>query len=320
MEAGIACRGRPFRVGLVGLGKIARDRHVPAILADPAFDLIATASPDGELADVPGYADMDSMLAAGHDLDAVILCTPPGIRAQLAAKALSSGMHLMLEKPPAARASEATPLERLARENGRSVFAAWHSREAAAVSTSRAWLQERSIREVRVIWRESIYRWHPGQTWLVSAGGFGVFDPAINAFSILTRILPETLAVVSADLFIPVNCASPVAAKVTMRCGEAPVSCDLSILETGRQQWDIEVCTDKGTLVLTDGGAVCSSDGQGFQQDGQSSADGEYPRLYQQFAGLIASGTSDFDLGPLKLVDAVLDCGTIHHVAEFAFT
>ena len=34
-------------------------------------------------------------------------------------------------------------------------------------------------------------RWHPGQEWIWQAGGFGVFDPGINALSIVTRILPR---------------------------------------------------------------------------------------------------------------------------------
>jgi D-galactose 1-dehydrogenase/L-arabinose 1- dehydrogenase len=55
---------------------------------------------------------------------------------------------------------------------------------------------------VQLIWREDVRVWHPGQDWLLAAGGFGVFDPAINALSILTRVLPERLAQ-SAELGIP---------------------------------------------------------------------------------------------------------------------
>ena len=41
----------PIRVAVVGLGKIARDQHLPALQANPAFVLAATVCPFGALAD-----------------------------------------------------------------------------------------------------------------------------------------------------------------------------------------------------------------------------------------------------------------------------
>ena len=38
----------------------------------------------------------------------------------------------------------------------------------------------------------------------------GVFDSGVNALSILTTILPETVFVEAATLFVPVNCDSPI--------------------------------------------------------------------------------------------------------------
>jgi D-galactose 1-dehydrogenase len=43
---------------------------------------------------------------------------------------------------------------------------------------------------VNVIWREDVRVWHPGQDWIWQPGGLGVFDPGINALSIITHILP----------------------------------------------------------------------------------------------------------------------------------
>jgi predicted dehydrogenase len=92
-----------LQLGLVGVGKIARDQHVPAIAAHPGLNLAATASPRGRIDGVPGHADLDAMMAAHPDLDAIILCTPPAIRAGLALRALAAGKHVMLEKPPPPR-------------------------------------------------------------------------------------------------------------------------------------------------------------------------------------------------------------------------
>ena len=92
----------------------------------------------------------------------------------------------MLEKPPGATLSEVQALVELAERQNVALFASWHSREAAAVESARHWLGSRHLRKVRVSWKEDVRVWHPGQTWIWKAGGFGVFDPGINALSILT--------------------------------------------------------------------------------------------------------------------------------------
>ena len=34
----------PHRIGIIGLGKIAHDQHVPSIKANPDFELVAASS------------------------------------------------------------------------------------------------------------------------------------------------------------------------------------------------------------------------------------------------------------------------------------
>ena len=305
-----------FRLGLVGVGKIACDQHVPAIMGSDRFALVATASPDGAIDQIPAYPDLAALLAAGHDLDAVALCTPPSVRTALAHQALGAGLAVLLEKPPAACASQIAALSIAAKAADRTVMAAWHSRETAAVDAAEAWLKSRRIDAVRVIWREDVRVWHPGQDWLLAAGGFGVFDPVINALSIITRILPEPLALEAARLGIPGNRAAPMTAALTMRHGHAaPVTCDCSILHAGEQQWDIEIDTDAGPLRLTRGGHHLTIDGQA--QDMPSSA--EYPRIYARFAELINSGQSDIDGRPLTLVSDAFLVGVSETLPDFEF-
>jgi hypothetical protein len=45
---------------------------------------------------------------------------------------------------------------------------------------------------VEIVWHEDVRKWHPGQQWIWEPGGFGVFDPGINALSIATRIFPAS--------------------------------------------------------------------------------------------------------------------------------
>lgn len=305
-----------IKLGLVGVGKIARDQHLPAIAADPRFELVATASPHGEVEGVAAYPDLDALIGAGRGLDAIVFCTPPAVRAPLAHRALEAGLHVLLEKPPASALSQVERLRSAAARAGVCLFTSWHARESAAVDAASAWLAQRRIEAVRVNWREDVRQWHPGQDWLLAAGGFGVFDPAINALSILTRMLPGALALEAADLHVPANRAMPMRADLTISHDGAPiVRCDLDILHQGHQQWDIEVETSDGLLVLGAGGHALTLAGEMWPV----AENREYPRLYERFAQLIDTGQSDVDVRPLVLVADALMLGVRHSIDPFEF-
>jgi D-galactose 1-dehydrogenase/L-arabinose 1- dehydrogenase len=306
---------RPIRLGLVGIGKIARDQHLPALAADGRFALAATASRNAQLDNVPGYPDIAAMIAGGHELDAISLCTPPDGRYGQAVTAIDAGLHVMLEKPPATTLTEIAALADRAKAKGVVLFTTWHSREAAGVEPAKAWLQGKSIDAVRITWREDIRRWHPGQEWILAAGGFGVFDPGINALSIATKILPDPLLLDSAWMEVPEGRGSPLAAELKMRSGNARVDVSLDFLQTGPQTWDIEVDTDAGTLRLGMGGSILQLPGE----DEQKAPDREYPRLYARFAELVAAGQSDVDIRPLQIVADAFMMAERRTTEPFAF-
>jgi len=294
----------PIRIAVVGLGKIARDQHLPAIAGNAAFSLAATVSPhDPGREGVAHFASLGDLLYGGPAIDAVALCTPPQVRYDLAALALKRGVHVFLEKPPGATLSEVVALRERADKVGVTLFAAWHSRFAAGVAPARAWLAERTIHKVSIVWREDVRVWHPGQAWIWEPGGLGVFDPGINALSILTHILPRPVFLEDAALSIPENRAAPIAAELRLRdTAGADIHMDLDWRQTGPQSWNITVETDAGTLKLSSGGAVLTLPG-----GTEHNEDLEYPGLYSRFANLIRGGRSDVDIDPLRLVaDAFL--------------
>lgn len=293
----------PVRIGVVGIGKIARDQHLPALAASPDFDLMAVATRHDGVDGLPTYPDTASMLTGEAEIQAVSFCTPPVGRHEIARLALEEGRHVMLEKPPGATVAEVERLAELAASRGLTLFCTWHSREAAGVEAARTWLVDRAIRSVSVVWKEDVRRWHPGQKWIWEAGGLGVFDPGINALSILTRILPEAVVLESATLSLPANRSAPIAADLGFRTlSGAPVSAVFDWRQTGPQIWDIAVDTDAGRLVLRDGGSGLSIDGVDRIADGSDSVHGEYPKLYRRFAELIQRGASDVDLEPFRHV------------------
>ena len=298
-----------LKVALAGIGKIARDQHIPAISASDDWDLAATVSRHGTVDGVEAFEDIAVMLEARPDIEVISLCMPPVPRFEYAKAAISAGRHVMLEKPPGATLSECHALEAMAREAGVSLYATWHSREAAMVATTKAWLADKQLRSLVVTWKEDVRKWHPGQTWIWQAGGLGVFDPGINALSIVSEILPDAIHLTASELLIPENCETPIAANMTFAHPHgAAVSAEFDFRKEGDQFWNIAIETDQGSLVLSDGGARLSIDGQAqaTTTDGNP-LKGEYPRLYANMARLVRAGGVDMDISPMTHVaDAFL--------------
>jgi D-galactose 1-dehydrogenase len=115
-----------MKIALVGIGKIARDQHVPAIAASPDWELSATVSRHGQVAGIQSHANLAEMLVARPDIEVLSLCMPPVPRFAAAVTALRARRHVMLEKPPGATLAQCHALEAMARTAGVSIFATWH--------------------------------------------------------------------------------------------------------------------------------------------------------------------------------------------------
>ncbi|RMU73727.1 D-galactose 1-dehydrogenase [Pseudomonas syringae pv. aptata] len=290
---------QPIRLGLVGYGKIAQDQHVPAIHANPAFELVAVATQGQPCAGVENFKSLGELLASGPQVDAIAFCTPPQGRFALVQEALAAGKHVLVEKPPCATLGEAMALVTQVQEQGVSGLFAWHSRYAQGIEAAREWLSTRTLQSVQIDWKEDVRKWHPGQAWIWQPGGLGVFDPGINALSIVTHLLPLPLFVESAELRVPSNCQSPIAASIKMSdTRHLDIRAEFDFDHGHDELWSIEIRCAEGTLRLDNGGALLSIDGV----PQSVSEEGEYAAVYRHFQQLIGDKTSDLDLQPLRLV------------------
>ncbi|MER0237665.1 Gfo/Idh/MocA family oxidoreductase [Fulvimarina sp. MAC8] len=288
-----------IRLGLVGVGKIARDQHFPSIEATDGIVLAAAASRSARVDGVTNFTDLTAMLD-GAEIDAVALCTPPQVRYALALQALKAGKHVLLEKPPGATLSEVEDLAEVAAAKGVTLFATWHSRFAPAVEPAKDWLSKRKVKRAVITWKEDVRRWHPGQEWIWEPGGLGVFDPGINALSITTHILPTAFFLTGSTLSFPENRQAPIAARLAFTDAHGlDLTADFDWRQEGPQTWNIDVETeDGGRLELSEGGKKLKLDGEQVIDQ----PDAEYRGIYQHFVDLVGSGKSDVDIAPLRHV------------------
>jgi D-galactose 1-dehydrogenase len=296
------------KIAVIGVGKIAIDQHLPVIDKSDDFKLAATVS-TRMIAhrDLPVFRTPAELYKAMPDVDLVAICTPPGIRHAFVREALDAGKHVLMEKPPTPTISELDDLVAYGKKKKRVLFQTWHSRYNEAVDATRKILKRDGVKSIRIDWRESVRKWHPGQDWVWEPGGFGVFDPGINALSIFTKILPFPVFVDSAKLKFPANRQTPIDVEIKFKSAEhnqPDLSAGFNWLEESGEIWTLSILTNRGDeLKLEKGGTVLRVNGAPVIENPSE----EYEQIYQHFARLLKKGKSDVSDAPLRLVaDAFL--------------
>jgi predicted dehydrogenase len=291
---------KPIRIAIIGYGKIAEDQHVPSIKGNPRFDLVASSSRSGRGVGQK-FTDWRELIRSVDGLEAVAITTPPEPRYTIARECIEAGLQCLLEKPPTTGLAEIADLDCLAQGKGVTLLTTWHAQHHSTVEAAAKALAGKRIKSMTIRWHEDVHKWHPGQQWIWQPGGFGVFDPGINAFSIATRIFPGSLFVKAAELSFPEDAQTPIAADVTFYSPEAdgPLTASLDWRRAEGEEWTVTVETSDGTDVrLEDGGAMLIVEGKRSAVQGI----GEYPDIYRTFVDLIDQRRSLVDVAPLRLV------------------
>jgi myo-inositol 2-dehydrogenase/D-chiro-inositol 1-dehydrogenase len=111
----------PLRLGLVGCGRLAEHGYAPAAARSAAVDIVAVADPDADRrrtvatlvgTDVSTHADAAALIADGG-VDALVLATPAAHHLADAELAVTAGLSVLVEKPPAPDAAGARSLAEL---------------------------------------------------------------------------------------------------------------------------------------------------------------------------------------------------------------
>src|SRR5258708_2351883 len=93
-------RRETYRIAIAGLGRAARDIHIPALSKIERLSIVGGVDPAAPSADF-GFAlfpDLASLLRATTP-DIVVVATPPDTHFALVRDALEAGAHVVCEKP-----------------------------------------------------------------------------------------------------------------------------------------------------------------------------------------------------------------------------
>ena len=303
----------PIRLGIVGVGKIVRDQHLPALARDKDFRLVAAASRNATVDGIANFATIEEMLASDVEIDAVSLCQPPQVRHQAARAALEAGKHVFLEKPPGATVSEVEDFKALAAAKGRLAV-----RQLAFTLCAGG----RSRADVSCRDKNSFggHRLEGGRAPLASEPGL---DLARRRF---WRVRSGHQRAVDRDA----HPAADVRDLLYARFSRKPRRADRSQYrlpdvrrpagaavfdwrQTGPQTWNITADTDAGQMLLSSGGAKLAIDGRIVHEEPEA----EYPMLYRRFAEIVRSGESDADVAPLQQVADAFMLGKRNVVEAF---
>ncbi len=129
---------KKYKIGIVGLGGIARVAHMPAYQRMENVDIVAICDilPEkiesfkkqfGFGDDVATFTDFREMLEV-EGLDAVDICTPNYLHSIVAVEALNRGLNVFTEKPDAVSVAEVTKMKEAAEKSGKTLMAMRNNR------------------------------------------------------------------------------------------------------------------------------------------------------------------------------------------------
>ncbi|HAQ19834.1 MAG TPA: oxidoreductase [Prolixibacteraceae bacterium] len=122
-----------IRFAVVGLGHIGK-RHAEMVLWNPRTELAAVCdirTPEEcktSYKDIPFYPSIDELLEKETSLDVINICTPNGLHAEMAIKALEKGLHVVVEKPMALTKTDAERIVFKSLEKHKIVFCVMQNR------------------------------------------------------------------------------------------------------------------------------------------------------------------------------------------------
>ena len=186
---------KPMRVGIVGCGRMGKERARCASALGAAVALVHDADPEraAELAVAqPGCIVTANALAVVRArLDAVFICTPPSSRGPVEMEAIARGVPFFVEKPVGVSAQQVAPIREALRSTSLVHAVGYMNRVRKSVEHARRILQNRQILALSGYWvgRKYLVPW-----WLRSEDSGGPVNEQATHLIDLSRFLCGEIA------------------------------------------------------------------------------------------------------------------------------
>jgi len=183
----------PVRVGIIGTGWVARERHIPAFKRDSRCTVTVLFDQDYSQAEsaarkfrIPRFVDrLDDFLQ--EPLDVVSICTPPWAHAPLIEASIRAGKHVLVEKPMTLTSEEGKSLEALARKSGLVLCPVHNFLFSRAIRRAKSLLEGGGAGVVSWAMGLQLSSWHRRlPTWFYKLPG-GLFFDEVPHFLYLMR-------------------------------------------------------------------------------------------------------------------------------------
>jgi predicted dehydrogenase len=264
-----------MRFGVLGTGFWAKEVHVATLATHPSAELIgvwgrdvAKAKAVGAEFDVPGFADVDDLLA---QVDAVAIALPPHVQAPLAERAATAGKHLLLEKPIALDVAGADRVVAAVRDAGVASVVFFTFRFQTATSTWLTQAARMALAGGAGSWLSSLagspfdaspWRRDHGALWDIGPHALSVLVPALGPV-----VAVQAGAGLRDTVHLVLTHESGTASTVTLSHTVAPLSAGIEFFvhgdagrlvllpETGAANADFAVAVDELSAAALTGGA-----------------------------------------------------------------
>jgi predicted dehydrogenase len=331
MQEDLRSLAHPLRLGIIGAGAAVRKLHRPVLqtLSDKVR-IVAVANRSRATAENFALSvgsrvceDYQTLLHL-QDVEAVLIAVPITQTAAIAADAIRSGKHVMVEKPLAASLDEAVQIVSCARESCHVVAVAENFRYRDDILRAKAMIESGEIgrvasfhvstrldrgAEIRRVWFERPWRRKPQHP-----GGI-VLDAGVHAIAGLREILGDVLQVYAQIPDYDPETGEPgsLLMQLTLRSGAiGHYSACYRAKVPQETVFDISVLGDRGSLELREGDVNWLNErGPSSERFAAPAFDRGYRRQWQNFLAAIRGeeqlwSTVEKAYGDLRVIEAGL--------------
>ncbi|MFN8711626.1 MAG: Gfo/Idh/MocA family protein [Bacteroidota bacterium] len=147
---------KPIKFAVIGQGHIGK-RHAEMVRRNPDTELAAVCDilPKEQLGlselKEPYYTSVDELLAAHPEVEVVNICTPNGLHAVHALKALAGGRHVVVEKPMALSRRDCEQIIHTALDKQKQVFCVMQNRYSPPSVWMKEVVEQKTIGDVYMV-------------------------------------------------------------------------------------------------------------------------------------------------------------------------